>query len=204
MTPETNEGATQKLVPAGTSTASLMTGDRVQIFREVVTAVISVSILTVSVWMMVNTYRAGSHAMLSQKSDEKQNEAEVKAMTDAFGRQKDLLLYALALLGTVTGYYLGRVPAELRAQQAQQTISSSQRQLANTQSQLDTVATAATQTAANLTRARRTLGRIRATLTTAVEPKGESRRTLSDATETPEQRAIFDAQRDIDDYFSNG
>jgi hypothetical protein len=204
MTPETNEGVTQKLVPAGASTAALVTGDRVQIFREVVTALISISILAVSVWMMVNTYRAGSQTMLSQKSDEKQNEAEVKAVADAFGRQKDLLLYALALLGTVTGYYLGRVPAELRAQQAQQTISSSQRQLANTQSQLDNVTTAATQSAANLTRARGTLGRIRATLTAAVEPKGESRRTLSDATETPEQRAIFDAQRDIEDYFSNG
>jgi hypothetical protein len=39
---------------------------------------------------------------------------------DSFDRQKDLLLLAIALLGTVTGYYFGRVPAELRASQANQ------------------------------------------------------------------------------------
>jgi hypothetical protein len=179
-------------------------GDRVQVFREGVTSVISLAILGVSIWMMVNTYRFGSQEMLSQKSDAQQNAAEVKAMADAFGRQKDLLLYALALLGTVTGYYLGRVPAELRAQQAQQTATASQHQLANTQVQLGTATTAATQAAADLTRATTTLGSVRATLASAtVESKGESRREVPDATETPERRAIFEAQRDLDRYFAS-
>lgn len=195
---------TTAITPGSTPAPSTsIAGDRVQIFRELVTALISIAILCVSVWMMVNTYRSGSQQMLSQKSDEKQNAAEVKAMADAFGRQKDLLLYALALLGTVTGYYLGRVPAELRAQQAQQTANTSQNQLANTQVQLGNATTAATQAATNLTRATATLGSVRTTLATAsVESKGESRRTLSDATDTPEQRAIFEAQKELDRYFA--
>lgn len=192
----------QALTPAPVPTPAAATptlGDRVQIFRELVTSVISIAILCVSVWMMVNTYRFGSQEMVSQNSDAKQNAAEVKAMSDAFGRQKDLLLYALALLGTVTGYYLGRVPAELRAQQAQQTANTSQSQLANTQVQLGSATTAATQAATNLTRATATLGSVRATLTTAT---GGSRKTLSEATVTSEQRAIFDAQKELDDYFA--
>jgi hypothetical protein len=201
MTPAANEVPTPVPIPAP---AASSTGDGVQIFRELVTAVISTTILGVSVWMMVNTYRFGSQEMLSQKSDEKQNVAEVKAMADAFGRQKDLLLYALALLGTVTGYYLGRVPAELRAQQAQQTANTSQRQLANTQVQLGSATTAATHAATNLTRATATLGSVRATLAAATaQSKGESRRTLPDAAETSEQRAIFDAQKELDHYFAN-
>jgi hypothetical protein len=174
-------------------------GDRVQIFREAVTSVISVTILCVSVWMMVNTYRFGSQEMLSQKTDEKQNAAEVKALTDAFGRQKDLLLYALALLGTVTGYYLGRVPAELRAQQAQQTANTSQNQLANTQVQLGSATAAATQAATNLTRATSTLGSVRSKLANAATP---ARKTLaSGGTSSPEHQAIFDAEKEIDEYF---
>lgn len=58
----------------------------------------------------------------------------------------------------MTGYYLGRVPAEPHAQQAQQTANTSQRQLANTQVQLGGATTAATQAAANLTRATPSFG----------------------------------------------
>lgn len=204
MTPATNGAPTPAASSPSPAPAASTTGDRVQIFRELVTALISIAILWVSVWMMVNTYRAGSQEMLSQKSDEKQNAAEVKAMADGFGRQKDLLLYALALLGTVTGYYLGRVPAELRAQQAQQTANTSQHQLANTQVQLGSATSAATQAAANLTRATGTLGSVRGTLGAAIlESRDESRRTLSDPTVTPERRAIIDAQKDLDRYFAN-
>lgn len=179
---------------------STKSGDGVQLFREVVTALISVTLLCVSVWMMVNTYKFGSREMLSQNSDEKQNAVEVKAMTDAFGRQKDLLLYALALLGTVTGYYLGRVPAELRAQQAQQAANTSQKQLVHTQEQLGTSTVAATQAASNLTRATTTLANVRAKLATAADP---IIKTLSQArAPQPEQHAVLDAQKEIEDYFA--
>src|ERR1700721_600414 len=106
-------------------------GDWVQLFRELVTSVISITILCVSVWMMVSTYNSGKQKMVSANPDKDQNAVEVKAVLDAFGREKDLLLYALALLGTVTGYYLGRVPAELHAQQAQKAADNAQTQAAS-------------------------------------------------------------------------
>lgn len=57
--------------------------------------------------MFLDTYRVGKIAIESTKADERQNAAELKAMFEAYSRQKDLLLYALALLGTGTGYYPG-------------------------------------------------------------------------------------------------
>jgi hypothetical protein len=175
-------------------------GDWVQLFRELVTSVISITILCVSVWMMVSTYNSGKQKIVSANPDKDQNAVEVKAVLDAFGREKDLLLYALALLGTVTGYYLGRVPAELRAQQAQQNANTSQNQLAATQGQLGTATVAATQAATNLTHATATLGNVRAKLATAAGPV---RKTLTaEATAAPEQQAILDAQREIDEYFA--
>ncbi len=174
-------------------------GDRVQLFREVVSAGISISILSVSLWMMADTYRSGRLAMLGEKSDERQNAAEVKAKTEAFGRQKDLLLYALALMGTVTGYYLGRVPAELRAQQAQQTAHTSQSQLANTQGQLNSTTAAVTQAATSASRATATLASVRSKLVPVTPPQ---RKTLGvEAALSPEQQAVLDAQHEIDEFF---
>jgi uncharacterized protein HemX len=174
-------------------------GDRVQLFREVVSAGISISILSVSLWMMADTYRSGRLAVLSEKSDEKQNAAEVKAKTEAFGRQKDLLLYALALMGTVTGYYLGRVPAELRAQQAQQTAHTSQNQLANTQDQLNSTTAAVTQAATSASRATATLASVRSKLAPATP---QQRKTLGgEAALSPQEQAVLDAQHEIDEFF---
>jgi len=176
-----------------------MQGDRVQVFREIVTAIISITILSVTVWMMVNTYQSGRQKMVSDKSDKEQNAADVKAMTDAFGREKDLLLYALALLGTVTGYYLGRVPAELRAQQAQQTANTTQTQLASTQAQLGTATITATQAAAKLTQATAALGTVRSKLALASAPVRGA--LAAHAMTSPEQQAIVDAENEIEAYF---
>jgi len=76
------------------------TGLQSQTLREIITALLSLAIATISLWMLVDTYLSGR---------------QVGPANEAYGRQKDLLLYSLALLGTVTGYYLGRVPAELHA-----------------------------------------------------------------------------------------
>ena len=81
----------------------------VQTGRELLTAVISLVILVASMWAFGLTFAAGREAFTD-------TEPEKKAASD---RQKDLLGLAIGLLGTVTGYYLGRVPAELRAQTAQ-------------------------------------------------------------------------------------
>jgi hypothetical protein len=72
----------------------------------------------------------------------------VKAHADAYARQKDIMLYALALFGTVMGYYLGRVPAEANARRAERTADAAQTQLSKTQERLvDASASASTATA---------------------------------------------------------
>jgi hypothetical protein len=44
--------------------------------------------------------------------------AKASAKSTDFATQKDILLLALGFLGTVTGYYLGRTPAERHADAA--------------------------------------------------------------------------------------
>src|SRR6185436_11484039 len=100
--------------PPASSTQPLVQG-----LREWITALISFAIVVVALWMLIDTYTSGKVVAV---------EASGKAQLDAFARQKDLLLYALALLGTVTGYYLGRVPAELHAQRAESEAKASQQQ----------------------------------------------------------------------------
>ena len=78
-----------------------------EIVHEGMATVLSLVILLVASFFLVDTYLAGRVAL----------EAPQVA---AYGRQKDLLQVAIALLGTVTGYYLGRVPAEKRAVRAEQ------------------------------------------------------------------------------------
>lgn len=109
---------------APTNSTSPLKAEGLQVFREISTALISLTILTLSCWMMLDTYRTGRVAMESSQADPQKSAADVRAKLDAYGRQKDILLYALALLGTVTGYYLGRVPAELRANTAQNQVTS--------------------------------------------------------------------------------
>lgn len=85
---------------------------RAQVGRECMAAMISGVILFVSMWAFVSTFSAGREPF-----------ATTDARKEAYERQKDLLVIAVGLLGTVTGYYLGRVPAELRAQSAQNLLS---------------------------------------------------------------------------------
>ena len=82
------------------------------IFKEGITSVLALTILGFTFYMVVSVFNTGGLRVTT-------SDVEVKAVQDAFSRQKDILLYALSLLGTVLGYYFGRVPAELHAQQAQ-------------------------------------------------------------------------------------
>lgn len=77
--------------------------------REVITALISVIILVASMAAFWFTFLAARESFAETDLAKRQ----------AYERQKDLLTIATGLLGTVTGYYLGRVPAELRAATAQ-------------------------------------------------------------------------------------
>jgi hypothetical protein len=112
-------------------------GSRLQWFRESMTAAISIVILGLAAITLYGTWNSAKLVPADDKT--------AAAQKESYERQKDIMLYALALLGTVTGYYLGRVPAELHAQQAQKAADTAQQQLQSTQDRLtDTASTAAT------------------------------------------------------------
>jgi hypothetical protein len=85
--------------------------ERVGIGREIVAGVIGITILIITLVMMYETYHSAAQAFPADNE---------KSLFDAYTRQKELLQLALGLLGTVTGYYLGRIPAERAASRANQ------------------------------------------------------------------------------------
>jgi membrane protein YqaA with SNARE-associated domain len=107
-------GAASRRLPvtAADVTAAPAKSPRQMVLHEVFTVVLSAVILGLTAWMMARTF-ASSAATFS--GDEKL----AALQKDAYERQKDIMLYGMALLGTVTGYYLGRIPAERRADSAQ-------------------------------------------------------------------------------------
>ncbi|HEY4933109.1 MAG TPA: hypothetical protein VII23_16205 [Terriglobales bacterium] len=102
--------------------------------KELITAALAVAIAYVSLSMLKATFNA-------------------VGQPDVFSREKDVLLYSLSLLGTVVGYYFGRVPAELHAQAATAQANKAQNQLQQTQSQLTQMATTAANAGATATNA---------------------------------------------------
>jgi TctA family transporter len=76
--------------------------------REILTGAISLSIVGISLVLLWNTYQA---------AEQVNNDKDVMR----FASLKDILSMAFSLLGTVTGYYLGRVPAESFAEAAKKT-----------------------------------------------------------------------------------
>ena len=66
-------------------------------WKEAGSAVIALAVVVVTLTLLYQTFHAAA---------------------DTQGK-KDVLLIAVSLLGTVTGYYFGRVPSELRAQAAE-------------------------------------------------------------------------------------
>jgi hypothetical protein len=79
-----------------------------EILRESVPAVIALAILAVALWMLVDVHHLP------------------KGEGDVYQREKDILFLALGFLGTVTGYYFGRVPAERHADAARVVASAAQ------------------------------------------------------------------------------
>jgi hypothetical protein len=74
-------------------------------------ALISLMIVGVAAWMLCDLfYIAAKSATLVAD--------QAKAFSESYNRQKDILLLTLGFLGTVTGYYLGRVPSERAADKA--------------------------------------------------------------------------------------
>ena len=89
-----------------------------QWLREIVTAAIAITILIITAVMLMETFHSAKYLTVIGETDAAR-QAEIAQRDKAFNNQKDILLYGLALLGTVTGYFFGRVPAELHAVQAQ-------------------------------------------------------------------------------------
>jgi hypothetical protein len=81
--------------------------------KECLAALISLVILCLAAFMVVKVFYAG---------------AEPQPDLLGYNRQKDVMLLILGFLTTVTGYYFGRVPAEWRAQKAEQSATNSQDQ----------------------------------------------------------------------------
>jgi hypothetical protein len=72
-----------------------------QIVREAVTALLALAIAFVALWLLYDV-----HGVLKT------------GKPDNYDQHKEVLLLALGLLGTVIGYYFGRVPAERHADTA--------------------------------------------------------------------------------------
>jgi hypothetical protein len=163
-----------------------------ELAREWIAALLSVVILTGAGWAFVRTYEAGAQRFVGD---------EAPAAKEAYERQKDLLILAVGLLGTVTGYYLGRVPAELRAKAAQQTADRAQTDLNQTRSLLnDTTAkvVTATQEASQVrSDARRVAAAAMHAVTLAQEPTHA--RTLGGSSATESAAELQEAQRQVED-----
>jgi hypothetical protein len=115
--------------------------DVMQAIREGMASLISLVILVLAAITMWYTFVSGGAAASP-------------AQVEAYNRQKDVMLYALALFGTVTGYYLGRIPAEVNAKRADAAANAAQTQLVRTQDKL-------TDTAANASVAAAQLGQVK-------------------------------------------
>lgn len=121
---------TDESVPPNNTNNATEGSGLLQWFREGVAGIISLVILAVAALML---YGAFTYA---RDTPATADTAILQMRKEAHERQKDIMLYAIALLGTVTGYYLGRAPAELHAQQAQKSANSANQQLNKAQSRL--------------------------------------------------------------------
>lgn len=101
---------------------------------------LSIVIVAIAMWTFIGTFTSGRTVFEG---------ANAAAQKEAYERQKDLLMIVMGLLGTVMGYYFGRVPAELRAQTAERTADKAQADLSATTGLLtDATSAAATATQA--------------------------------------------------------
>lgn len=112
---------TRDLAPPGPTTLTWV--------KESVAAALAVAIAVVSLWMLAGTYRTASE-MVQVTSEDVQNtqlyEVREKLRLERKSSQKDILLIAIGLFGSVIGYYFGRVPAERRADGAESAANEAQ------------------------------------------------------------------------------
>jgi len=172
-----------------------------QAMRETITALIGLTVLTITVWMLVDTFQTGRQPFSPKDKDEQ------SARIEGYNRQKDVMLYALTLFGTVMGYYFGRVPAELRAQNAQQAADTAQSNLSSTQDKLAQAAATTAEASSALRSAdeahekeksdiKSNLARIKPLVSNSVQGQ---RKTLGATQPPPEALGLQQAEYLIDD-----
>ncbi len=140
--------------------------DPLQVLREGIAVVISIVILGLAAWTIGQTF-------LAARGDN----------VDAYNREKDIMLYVVSLFGTVTGYYLGRVPAEVNARRAETAARAAQQQLSESQEKLGAATAEATTARGAEARASKRLGKTAAELRNVSEAIGKLRRAA-----TPQRR----------------
>jgi hypothetical protein len=100
MSPATNQHTPSYSAASQDAASARVSLHRCQILRECVQALISVPIVFLALYLLWDAYFA------------------VKSGPKAYADFKDVLAPALGLVGTVIGYYFGRVPAERHADTA--------------------------------------------------------------------------------------
>jgi hypothetical protein len=134
--------------------------DFLQVLREGMAVAISTVILGLAAWTIGQTF-------LAARSDS----------VDAYNREKDIMLYVVSLFGTVTGYYLGRVPAEVNARRAERAASEAQQQLSESQEKLGAASVIASTATTGEARASKRLGKAAGELRNVSEAIGKLRAT---------------------------
>jgi hypothetical protein len=141
--------------------------DFLQVLREGTAVIISMVVLGLAAWTIGQTF-------LAARNDN----------VDAYNREKDIMLYVVSLFGTVTGYYLGRVPAEVNARRAETAASAAQQQLSESQEKLGAATEAVTTARGAEARASKRLGKTTSELRNASEAIGKLHRATRAASAT--------------------
>jgi hypothetical protein len=84
-------------------------------FKEGGAVALSVAITVLTFYIFLDIYWMAKEPMSDAAGQ------VVQARVDAYSRQRDMLTVMVAIFGTVTGWYFGRVPAEKNADAAMQT-----------------------------------------------------------------------------------
>jgi len=133
--------------------------DPLQVLREGIAVVISMVVLGLAAWTIGQTF-------LAARGDN----------VDAYNREKDIMLYVVSLFGTVTGYYLGRVPAEVNARRADTAARAAQQQLSESQEKLGAATSEAATARGAEVRASKRLGKTTSELRNVSEAIGKLHR----------------------------
>lgn len=132
----------------------------IEYLKELMAAAIALPIVAISLWMVGSLFVASNTIEPAVAND-----AQLEALHDeAYERRKDLMQIGLTLVGTVLGYYFGRVPAENRAKHAEAEASAARTTTERALDQAGEARTTAATAHRKLEDARATVGRVEAAL----------------------------------------